>query len=123
MELTYTSNTRGEGFTIENKQIKCKRELKLVGITIDEKLTYTKHIANICSLVNSTSRYGTEAICFKGSLIWNTVPNKIKNVDNIEDFKKHIKGWKPTACSYLLTVSVITVYCNFGFCYILIWFC
>ena len=39
----------------------------------------------------STSRYGTQALCFKGSLIWNTVPSKIKNIDNIEDFKKHIK--------------------------------
>ena len=47
----------------------------------------------------STSRYGTQALCFKGSLIWNTVPNKFKNIDNIEDFKKHIKGWKPTTWS------------------------
>ena len=46
-----------------------------------------------------TSRYGTQAFCFKGSLIWNTVLNKIKNVDNIENFKKHIKGWKTTTCS------------------------
>ena len=34
-------------FAIENKQIKCKRELKLLGITIDKKLTFTKHVANI----------------------------------------------------------------------------
>ena len=40
----------------------------------------------------STSRYGTQALCFKGSLIWNTIPNKFKNIDNIEDFKKHIKN-------------------------------
>ena len=40
-------------FAIENKQIKCKRELKLLGITIDEKLTFTRHIANICSLANN----------------------------------------------------------------------
>ena len=39
-------------FAIENKQIKCKREVKLLGINIDEKLTFTKHIANICSLTN-----------------------------------------------------------------------
>ena len=43
-------------FVIENKQIKCKREVKLLGITIDEKLTFTKHIANICSLVNNRLR-------------------------------------------------------------------
>ena len=213
-------------FAIDNKQIKCKREVKLLGITIDEKLPFTKHIANICSLANnrlraltrirrylskeqikylseahiisplkycpliwmfcnktsnnqtnkihksslrlvyemqdanfedlllkgnlwnvkesnirtllieihksinnlsppimknffdlkntrydprskqllklpetSTSRYGTQALCFKGSLIWNTVPSKIKSNNNIEDFKKHIKEWKPTTCS------------------------
>ena len=38
---------------IENKQIKCKREEKLLGITIDEKLTFTKPITNICCLENN----------------------------------------------------------------------
>ena len=47
----------------------------------------------------SNFRYGTQTLCFKGSLIWNMVANKIKNIDNIEDFKKHIKEWKPTTCS------------------------
>ena len=41
---------------IENKQIKCKREVKLLGITIDEKLTFMNHIANICRLANTSSR-------------------------------------------------------------------
>ena len=50
----------------------------------------------------STSRYGTQALCFKGSLIWNTVPNKIKNIGNIDDFKKHMKECKPTTCSFKL---------------------
>ena len=43
-------------FVIENKQIKCKREVKLLGITIDEKLTFTKHIASIYSLANNRLR-------------------------------------------------------------------
>ena len=47
----------------------------------------------------STFRYGTQTLCFKGSLICNTVPNKFKNLGNIENFKKHIKDWKPTTCS------------------------
>ena len=47
----------------------------------------------------STSRYGIQALCFKGCLIWNTVLNIFKNIGNIEDFKEHIKGWKPTTCS------------------------
>ena len=44
----------------------------------------------------STSSCGTQALCFKGSLIGNTVASKFKNIDNIEDFKKYIK---PTICS------------------------
>ena len=47
----------------------------------------------------STFRYGTEALYFKGSLIWNIVPIKFKNLDNIEDFKKQMKEWKPTTRS------------------------
>ena len=43
-------------FAIENKQIKSKREVKLLGITIDEKLTFLKHIANICSVANNRLR-------------------------------------------------------------------
>ena len=51
----------------------------------------------------STSRYGTQALCFKGGLIWNTVPNKIKNIDNIVDFKKYINLFRAVlncVCNY-----------------------
>ena len=43
-------------FAIEIKQIKCKREVKHLAIAIDEKLTFTKHIANIRSLANNRLR-------------------------------------------------------------------
>ena len=43
-------------FAIENKQKKCKREVKLLGITIDEKLTFMNYIANICRLAKTSSR-------------------------------------------------------------------
>ena len=43
-------------FAIENKQRKCKKEVKLLGITIDDKLTFTRHVANICSLANNRLR-------------------------------------------------------------------
>ena len=46
-------------FATENKQIKFKREVKLLGITINEKLTFTKHIANICSQANNRLRAST----------------------------------------------------------------
>ena len=43
-------------FVIENKQIKCKKEVKLLRITIDEKLTFTKDISNTCNLANNRLR-------------------------------------------------------------------
>ena len=42
----------------------------------------------------STTRYSTKDLCFKGSLIQKFLPNKFKNLDSAEDFKKHIKDWK-----------------------------
>ena len=43
----------------------------------DLKVTpYSLRNNNILRLPETnTSRYGTEALCFKGSIIWNTVPN------------------------------------------------
>ena len=61
-----------------------------------------------CSLRNNnilrlpktnTSRYGTEALCFKGSIIWNIVPNQYKNLNSLDKFKQQIKMWKPTTCT------------------------
>ena len=52
------NNTKST-FAIENNQIQCKNEVKLLGITMDEKLTLTEHIANICSLENYRLRAST----------------------------------------------------------------
>ena len=42
-------------------------------------------------LKTNTSRYGTEVLCFKGSIIWNTVPNRYKNLNFLDKFKQEIK--------------------------------
>ena len=47
----------------------------------------------------NTFRYGTQALCFKGSLLWNQLPNQYKSIENLELFKNQIKTWKPTTCS------------------------
>ena len=43
-------------FAIENRQMRCKKEVKLLGITNDEKLTFAKYIANIWRLANNKLR-------------------------------------------------------------------
>ena len=44
----------------------------------------------------NTSRYGTQALRFKGFVIWNTVSNRYKNLNFLNKFKQQIKMWKPT---------------------------
>ena len=41
----------------------------------------------------------TEALCFKESIIWNTVPNRYKNLNSLDKFKQQIRMWKPTTCT------------------------
>ena len=41
---------------------------------------------------------GTESIRFLGPKIWELIPNDIKYLENLRDFKTVIKKWKPTSC-------------------------
>ena len=40
-------------FIVENKYIKSYNYVKLLGITIDHKLTFTKHINNLCNTASN----------------------------------------------------------------------
>ena len=67
----------------------------------DLKVTpYSLRNNNLLKLLKTnTLRFGTQALCFKGSLIWNTVPNHFKNITSLDEFKHQIKTWKPTTCT------------------------
>ena len=43
-------------FMVEDKRVQSKNEVKLLGITIDDKLLFTKHIANLCSTASNRWR-------------------------------------------------------------------
>ena len=43
-------------FMIENKRVKSRNEVKLLGITIDDKLLFTTHIENLCSTASKRLR-------------------------------------------------------------------
>ena len=47
----------------------------------------------------NTSRYGTEALYFKGIAIWNPVPNRYEYRNSLDRFKQQIKIWKPATCT------------------------
>ena len=42
--------------------------------------------------------HGTESISYLGPKKWDIVPEKLKNIDSLELFKKEIKTWKPDNC-------------------------
>ena len=42
--------------------------------------------------------HGIESISYLGPKIWDILPEKLKNIDNLEHFKKEIKTWKPDNC-------------------------
>ena len=47
--------------------------------------------------VNSVN-YGINSLRYIGPLIWNILPEDIKNSSNIFEFKKYIKKWIPVDC-------------------------
>ena len=51
-----------------------------------------------------TTTFGTRSISFKGSLIWNRLPNRIKEAKSVSSFKELIKTWSGTECSCKICV-------------------
>ena len=43
-------------FIVEDKKVRSKTEVKLLGITIDDKLSFNKHISNLCSTTSNRLR-------------------------------------------------------------------
>ena len=41
-----------------------------------------------------TKSYGINSFIFRGSILWNSIPNSIKNSSSLEIFKNAIKTWK-----------------------------
>ena len=45
-----------------------------------------------------TEKYGKNSVRYLGPLIWKIVPPLLKEADNMSEFKRNIKTWKPTKC-------------------------
>ena len=46
-----------------------------------------------------TKSYGINSFIFRGSILWNSIPNSIKNSSSLEIFKNAIKTWKAELCN------------------------
>ena len=47
----------------------------------------------------NTVHHGTETLTFLGPKIWEIVPNELKAISTLREFKIKIKLWKPNKCS------------------------
>ena len=56
MCLGSSINNKNVIFLLKNEHIKSTNEVKLLEITIDHKLTFTKHINNLCTTASNRLR-------------------------------------------------------------------
>ena len=45
-----------------------------------------------------TIYHGSESISYLGPKIWDMLPESLRNMENLETFKKEIKIWEPNNC-------------------------
>ena len=50
----------------------------------------------------NTRSFGLNSILFRGSLLWNTLPNGLKSCTNLIEFKRKIKYWNGRSCTCLI---------------------
>ena len=48
-----------------------------------------------------TNKYGLNSIVFRGSLLWNYIPNELKKSLSLSDFKSKVKKYKSFKCTCL----------------------
>ena len=63
-------------------------------------MTYNLRIQNLCKLPTiKTLSLGLKPLSFRGSFLWNTLDDSIKQVPTLSCFKKRIKDWTADRCT------------------------
>ena len=64
-----------------------------------KELTYDLRTKDLCKLPMAKQRCGSESPSFRGSLLWNTLGDKIKQSPTLTAFKNQIKSWTDEKCT------------------------
>ena len=65
-----------------------------------KEINYNLRIKDILTLPKaSTASFGTNSIAFRGSILWNSTPDVIKNSNTVSVFGKNIKNWTGEGCN------------------------
>ena len=59
----------------------------------DEQTFKLRKLSQFCRLKINSVYKGTESVSFLGPIIWDLVPNELKDIGNLAAFKKAIKKW------------------------------
>ena len=54
-----------------------------------------------------TQKYGERSLNFFGTTLWKQLPEKIRTLNTLEEFKREIKNWKPKKCFCYLCKNFI----------------
>ena len=62
--------------------------------------TYDLRVKDLLELPNTkTTSYGINSILFRGSILWNSIPDVVKKNQSIASFKEIIKTWNGEKCN------------------------
>ena len=64
-----------------------------------KEITYDLRTKDLCKLPKINKRYGSASLSFRGSLLWNTLSDKIKQIPTLAAFKNQIKLWTGDKCT------------------------
>ena len=67
---------------------------------IDKEIPYRLRISNLLRLPPTrTVTHGLNSLTFRGSILWNTLADDIKNSENLNMFKRKIRDWRGSKCN------------------------
>ena len=82
----------------------------MIDILQERSIPYNfRNNANFVTYNVHTVKFGIESIRHLGPKIWNIMPNEIKELTDLLQFKQKIKFWIPSSCPCKLCKSNITV--------------
>jgi hypothetical protein len=58
----------------------------------------TRSVNNLVLPRYHNIKYGKQSFKYMGAFIWNSLPNDMKSIENLSDFKKQIKDWSGPEC-------------------------
>lgn len=69
-------------------------------IFVRKDSTYNLRVSNLLSLPHTnTTKYGVNSVFFRGSITWNTLPDKIKSVESLNIFKAKLSALGGLYCN------------------------